>query len=274
MFAKLLKYEFKSQRKLLTILSFAALGAGLVGGLAVWLLMNTLESVENTTAAAVGTVLSSLLLVGIVLAVAAYVFAVWILLLYRFYKHHFSQEGYLTFTLPVTTHQILLAAILNTAIWVLISGIVCFCAICMIISPVMYRLVSESGLELSMFLDAFREAFSYMEGGQIALQIFAGLVSGIYALVIPFACIAIGCVLTKKYRILTSFGIYYGVHLALSMISGVFSVIITVAGISAGNDGTGLLWLSILAPCLLQLGLTAGGYFLMHNLVDKKLNLP
>jgi len=274
MFGKLLKYEFKSQQKLLTILSFAVLGAGVLGGFAVWLMMNAIDNVENETASAVGGVLGGLLIIGIVLAVAAYVIAVWIMLLYRFYKHHFSQEGYLTFTLPVTTHQILWASIVNIVIWSLISLVVTLCAMCIMLTPVFLKLISESGLELDMLFSVYKEMFSYMEDGQMAVQILASVVGAVYSLIIPLACIAVGSLLTKKYRILASIGLYYGIHMAVSIFSGVFTVIVTVAGISAGDDGMGMIWLSILGPCVLQLALTVGGYFLMHRMMDKKLNLP
>ncbi len=274
MFRKLLKYEFKSQQKIFSVLSFAALGAGLVGGLVLWLLVDVLENVENSTAAAVGSILSTFLLIGVMLALVAYVIAVWIMLLYRFYKHHFSQEGYLTFTLPVTTHQTLLASILNLVIWELIALAVFACAICMIFAPSLTFAWKESIPEIKMVFRNFKEAFSYIEGGYLAVQILVTVSSWLYAVIVPLTCISLGCLLSKKYRILISFAIYYGLQLAVSMITGVISVIITVAGLAAGNEGDGLIYLSMVIPCVLQLGLAIGGYFLTHHMVKNKLNLP
>lgn len=274
MFRKLLKYEFKSQQKLFTVLSFAALGAGLVGGLVLWLLVDVLEKVENSTAAAVGSVLSTFLLIGVILAIVAYVVAVWILLLYRFYKHHFSQEGYLTFTLPVTTHQTLLASILNLVLWELIALAVFACAMCMIFAPSLAFAWKESIPEIKMVFQDFKAAFSYMEGGYLAVQILVTVSSWLYAVIVPLTCISLGCLLSKKYRILISFAIYYGLQMAVSMVTGVISVIITVAGLAAGNEGDGLIYLSMVIPCVLQLGLAIGGYFLTHRMVKNKLNLP
>ena len=274
MFGKLLKYEFKSQQKLLTILSFATLGAGLLGGLALWFLIDVLESVENITASVVGSILSTILLIGVFLGIMVYIVAVWILLLYRFYKHHFSQEGYLTFTLPVTAHQTLLASIVNILIWSLIAIVTYLCAMCLMVAPALAFAWRDTVSELKMVFHEFADAFSSLGGGYLTLQLFLVIVGGIYSVIIPLTCITLGCLLTKKYRILTSFAIYYGLQLGLSLVSGIFTVVITVAGISKGVEEDGLIWLSMALPGVLCLALTLGGYFLMHRSISKKLNLP
>lgn len=273
MFAKLLKHEFRSQQKMLTILSLATLGAGLIGGITTWFLFRIVDSAANEPATAIGGVLSAIVLMGIVLAVAAYVIAVWILLLYRFYKHHFTQEGYLTFTLPVTTHQLLLSSITNMTIWVLISGAVCLVSICLIFLPIFY-LAAQEGFHISYVLGEFQYLFSYVTPGQMVLQILSAISSFIYSMLLPLVCISIGALLTRKYKLLASFGIYYGINMAVSVFAGIFGVAITISGVSSGTDGEGLLALSQVVPMVLQLGLAIGGYFLMHRMVSRRLNLP
>lgn len=274
MFGKLLKYEFKSQQKLLTGLSFAVLGAGLIGGLVLWLMVDVLQDVENITASVVGSILSTILLMGVILGIVGYVIAVWILLIYRFYKHHFSQEGYLTFTLPVTVHKTLLASMVNIVLWEMITLITCLCALCLMFAPSLTFAWRESIPELRMVWREFTGVFSDLGGGYLAAQIIITVVSWIYSLVIPLACITLGCLLTKKYRILTSIAIYYGLQMGISLISGAFSVIVTITEIAKGTESDGMILLSILGPCVLQLVLAVGGYFLMHRMVSRKLNLP
>lgn len=274
MFTKLLKYEFKSQQKLLTTLSFAALGAGLVGGLALWLLIDVLENVENVTASAVGSILSTILLFGVILGIVGYVIAVWILLLYRFYKHHYSEEGYLTFTLPVTAHQTLLATIVNMVIWEVIALVTCLCAICMIFAPGLAFVWKHSIPETKMVWQEITAAFSELGNGYFTLQILMYVASWLYSLIIPLTCISLGCLLTKKYRILTSFAIYYGLHLGMSLISGIITVIVTVSQIASGTGSDETILLGMAIPFVLELALAVGGYFLTHRMMSKKLNLP
>ena len=273
MFGKLLKYEFKSQQKLLTILSFAALGAGLLGGLAIWLLVDVLRDAEGT-AAIIGSVMSGIFLVGVILGIVAYAVAVFILLLYRFYKHHFSEQGYLTFTLPVTAHQTLLASILNIVIWELIAMFVCMCSMCLMLAPSMVFAWKDAILELKPIWQDILAEMNEATGGFFTISYLLNIISWIYSLIIPLTCITIGCLLTKKYRVLTAFAIYYGLQLGMSLISGVLSVIVSVTGFVSNSENNGLYWFSIIIPYVLQLGLAIGGYFLMHRMVSKKLNLP
>lgn len=273
MFTKLLKYAFQSQRKLLGGLSLAALGLGMLGGLAVALLTAFVEKTPDPEAGELGMALMGLFMVGILLSVVVYVVAVWILLLYRFYKHHFSQEGYLTFTLPVTTHQLLLSAMVNMALWTLISGAVALAAGAMVLAPMILGLIREGAMALPLLVEELEYAFSFMPEYPWGLQLAAMVIEGLYALVVPLVCISIGCVITKKYRLITAFAIYYGLLMVFSMVTGVFTVVMSVTGAAWDGDGTGFLALSLAVPAALQLGITVGGYFLMHRMLSKKLNL-
>ena len=268
MFSKLLKHEFKSQAGLFGILSAVALAAGLVGsGMLSWFIRLAESDTENV----IGTILSMMLFMGTVFIIIAYMVAVEILLIYRFYKHHFSDEGYLTFTLPATSHQILLASIVNFAIWTLIAFIVVLLAAVMILVPVFKMTGTESFVfiweEMMYALD------SVYGGGYMVLQILMMIASVAYGIILPLAAVSIGSVAAKKHKLLASFGIYYGLNMVVSMIVNVLSMIAAV-GESMITEGAGNMLLTLLIPTLLYIGIAIGGYFLMHRLVDKKLNLP
>lgn len=121
MFVKLLKQEWRATSKLLGIMSLAVLGVGVLE--AVILRMMVANQDIGAASIAVNSTLSSLMLF-LSLAIVAYVIGVQILLIVRFYKNKFTDEGYLTFTLPVTCHQIFLSSLVNMVIWTVISGIV------------------------------------------------------------------------------------------------------------------------------------------------------
>ena len=120
MFAKLLKYEWKATSKLLGVLSLAALGVGVVG-------TSVLKILVVSFADGIGDGLEGFIpvilipaMIMIVFALIAYAFGSVIILMYRFYKNKFTDEGYLTFTLPVNSHQIFLSSLLNMLIWLMI----------------------------------------------------------------------------------------------------------------------------------------------------------
>ena len=123
MFTKLLKHEWRATRGMLGTLCLICLGASLLGGCTMRYLMiaSSQDAQQNVI-----VVLNVLAMVAAMIAVAVVGVAALFLLIGRFYKSRFTDEGYLTFTLPVNTHQNLLASMANTAIgMVIIFFVIC-----------------------------------------------------------------------------------------------------------------------------------------------------
>lgn len=110
MFAKLLKMEFRSTWNVLGILCLSLVGAGLLGGLAIRYLVGASAPKEWLE------VLCTLAITAAVLFFVVCGVAALIVQIVRFYRSRFTDEGYLTFTLPVTTHQVLLSSFLTSAV--------------------------------------------------------------------------------------------------------------------------------------------------------------
>ena len=123
MFAKLLKHEWKSTAGLLGILSLAALGLSVLGTVILRILNNYGDQMSGNGYPLVPVALGTMLFF-LAVALIAYAVGSRILLLARFYRNKFTDEGYLTFTLPVNCHQIFLSALLNMVAWSLITGAV------------------------------------------------------------------------------------------------------------------------------------------------------
>ena len=102
----------------------------------------------------------------------------------------------------------------------------------------------------------------------MALQMVVSLHS---APAIAMTCITVGAVLAKKHKILTAFGVYYGLSALMGMISTTFTFL--ASAVVLGN-GQGLLLAGNGIQMLLQLGAAVGGYFLSTHLMKHKLNLP
>ena len=276
MFSKLLKHEFKQQGGLLAILSGAALIAGLLGGLAMRFFAKLILEQPDSDAAVIGEILAMMLMMAMIFAIIAYSIGMMILLVYRFYKRHFSDEGYLTFTLPANTHQILLSSITHIAIWSLITGIVAAGAIIFIVSQLMSMAADLASMPFDLVWQEMRLAFGEQLGaGYLVLYILNVVAGGIYSLILPLLAITIGSVVAKKHKLLAAFGIYYGVSMVLSTVTSVISVFTTI-GDAFVMESTGqfTMYLTMSVSALLYLGIGIGGYFIMHALVDKKLNLP
>ena len=269
MFAQLLKHIFRSQRKLLLLLSAAALGIGAIGSIFSWVMSSAVESGINDAAREMQGVFSAMMIMGVCFSLAGYVVAVWILLVYRFYKSNFSQEGYLTFTLPVTTHQVLLANIVNIVIWTLIASLVCLISFGLITVPFIRIIAADMGdmpADFSMLAEQFG-------AGNILLQLYSWLSSAVYALILPLLSVVLGSLAAKKHKLLAGFGIYYGINAAISILSGIITTVSLFVEISSGINENFFTVTAFLSATI-QLTIGVAGYCLMHYLVDKKLNLP
>ena len=107
MFAKLLKMEFRSTWNVLGILCLSLVGAGLLGGVAIRYLVGASAPKEWLEVLCTLTITAAVLFF-VVCGVAA--------LIVQIVRSRFTDEGYLTFTLPVTTHQVLLSSFLTSAV--------------------------------------------------------------------------------------------------------------------------------------------------------------
>ena len=106
MFAKLLKHEWKATAGPLGLLTLGAAGIAVFGALVLRTLLHLIESDALIGAANLLLIPMGLLVVFSFLAIGLYALGVSLLLLVRFYKSRFSDQGYLTFTLPAKPSHI------------------------------------------------------------------------------------------------------------------------------------------------------------------------
>lgn len=276
MFSKLLKYEWKAHSGLLGILSLCALGAGLLGGGVLRGLMYMVEQVQKNEAAFLGITGLGSLLGFIGLALVAYGLAVEFILLFRFYKSRFTDEGYLTFTLPVKTEHVFLSSYVAILLWSLIAVAVIFVSVSLAILLGIGNHLEELLRELNGFADLIEDPMLDEPGYKCytvlnALQV---IVAFFYSLMVLMTGITLGCVLARKHKILASLGMCYGLNMAVGVVESVLTVVPMLL-MQTNMDafyvyGCWTLGISM----VLQLALTIGGYLLSVHLMKEKLNLP
>ena len=274
MFAKLLKHEWRATRGMLGILSLIALGASLLGGVTMCYLTyaGTHANVGNDTL----EIISVLFMMAAMIAMAIVGVAAVVLYLGRFYKSRFTDEGYLTFTLPVSTHQNLLASLVNTVIGtVLITLVICACgalwlAIAFAGVKDFYQSLWQNFPELwERGWQSLRELLGQIPGSIPVRMVLSAVIGGVSSLVMLMLAVTVGSIAAKKHKILAAVGVYYGIQVLISLVSA-----FTLAAVETVGTGT----LAMLGDLLnrgvvISLVLGVGGYFLMYWLVDRKLNL-
>ena len=201
----------------------------------------------------------------------------------RFYKNLYTDEGYLTFTLPVKRKTVLLSKLLTTALFNLMDILVLFACVLSIL------LVGFSGTDPSfaaLLGQAFQSLFESFGAGWIVVVLsvlvllLAWLLLGLSSI---FLCITLGATVFKKLKLLGAIGIYYAGSFVLQLVLQIFGtfaslflmegLIVAYANASTGQ-GVALTSLLILIAAAMVAALGFFFYFTMLDIVERKLNLP
>lgn len=195
----------------------------------------------------------------------------------RFYRNLFTDEGYLMFTLPVKTSDLLNAKLLVSFTWQLIS----YAAVFTSVGTLGIALVNKFSDSVHEFFEDFFEAFE--ELGEIIVEelgiptwsfvlwiVLIVLVSNILNILYLYTCICLGQ-LFNKHKIGGAIGIYFGLNMITQFLSRLIMIPIMLmedVDITAGLVITlGLLML------LLFSAICVGMYFLCNHIMKNKLNL-
>ena len=269
MFRLLLKHDWKSIRGILGLLCLICLGAGVVGGFALRFLIIAIDQPEFSAyrmVLSMGGVMACYAAI-IICALGTLFFSMW-----RFYKSRYADEGYMTFTIPATAHQILLSSLTATLLAMLCAFIAVFVSIFTAVFigiSAVEGAYTEMAQQSPMVWDAFWEAVSYEKSMFLTLAVYVP-VAGIAEVVIMMLSVTVGSVVARKLKVLAAIGIHYGIQVVVSLIT---SVLMVLSGVTATSSAA-MLDRFFLYPTILMAGLAIGAYFLMHRLASRKLNLP
>lgn len=285
MFAKLLKHEWRSTRGVIGMLCVIILVCGLtIGGIANFIMHHEVSSGDmiqvgetaiyvEETGAAEQTIspfvyIACMLLfmtafAAVAICCAASVFVV----IWRFYKSRFGDEGYLTFALPVNHHQLLLSSILNSVIGIILvflaaaAAVVLSCILLMMGFPMDFwpEAVGAVGRAFGTLMEA-------MEGNWMIFWEILGtvLLAGLHEIVVLMLSVTIGAMIAKKYKLLAAVGAYYLIALAELMLR-MAVMTNTILSENVVSLFTGFNWIALVT--------IVGGYWLMYFLTSRKLNL-
>ena len=292
MLKKCLKYDVQSVIRIWWILAATMLGAALIAGLA---FRGFTEALSHSDTDSVIQVIAIFGVLGaglcLLAMVAALVVSV-IIVYWRTYTHFFTDEGYLTFTLPVKRSTLYLSKVLTATLVEVVTVVIFILGICLILliaPPSTYdgqiiNLAAFSGVG-ELFGSLFKGIFGLEGGGWVIVWLIAAipflLMSQLYNSGLIFLCMTIGSVIAKKHKLLASIGIYYGFTAVLSFVSqfaslflssGIVSVIFVAA--SGGMTSAGLTVTAvILVADLIMACLAVLLHFITVHLLEKKLNL-
>ncbi|MFA5523058.1 MAG: hypothetical protein WDA24_01755 [Tissierellales bacterium] len=260
MLGKLMKHELNATLRLLAPLYIALLFMSLI---------NRFIFQLNIQEGILMFFTGILMFVQIVLIFAILIATVLIMII-RFYKNLLSDEGYLMFTLPVNTHQLIISKLVITLFWLIISIVIVLSSL-----SITFLTADNAGLiinEIKNIPDRLSVTFgdnSLTLVIELILMILVGAVSNI---MIVYASIAIGQ-LFSKHKILASIISYVVIYNALQII--LLIAIVILSFIVTGNINFTNVLPQMFFPIIIAITLLTGlGFYMITNgIFEKKLNL-
>ena len=287
MLKKCLKYDFAALMRTWWILAVSMLGAGVLAGLGFRFFSQCMVADNVNEGLAI---LSAFVALGSYFCILAMIMGMtvsFILIFWRIYTHFYTDEGYLTFTLPVKRSTLYLSKVISATvlqaatIGVLMLGIL---FMVVVVPP------TEGG-EFFISMDwlagigDFLRMLVDLAGWWLLLWVpvtFAIVILlALFQTGLIYLCITIGAVVAKRHKLIAAIGIYYGVNMAVGIVgeilllllaSGIAAIIYAAA--AAGGAVLGLTVTAILVIFALALAvLSAILHFMTVNKLEKKLNL-
>lgn len=280
MLGKLLKYDWRYSWRLLAVINAALLVYSLLGRIALALPVRT----DNNVYAFFLMVYTFLY----VLMIAGSFLLTHLLLVFRYYRNFYTEEGYLLHTLPVTTGEKIWAKFINHLAWLVIN-ILCICgAVLILAGPEAW----EDCLDfLPRLLSSVEETFGIPAFLFLLLLLIGALVFAAFTIFSFYFSVSVGS-LFRAHKILASVITYVILY---TVIQCVYLLYIIITGIvlwqnSVELSGSNVTFISEAGPydsicspaafgiayssaVLLLLAGTAVFYGFSYYVAKKKLNL-
>ncbi len=268
MVKKLLKHEFMALGRMLVPMYIILLGLSLITRIIV--IFENDSVIYDIISVSSIVVLTIGLVVGLIYTIVSCVI--------RFYRNLFSKEGYLTFTLPVSTSAHLLTKLFASVVAYIASLGIVFAAFC----------VATSG---ELLVEIFKAAgFLLGEAGEVmganlafyAIELaVASLVSTCTGFLLFYACMCIGQ-LAKRSRVLLALGVYFGYYYLTQILVTLGLVFMTVFEDTElfydiiswiELHPTEFIHVALIGALVIEAVLGGVYYLIAHTIMKKKLNL-
>ena len=274
MLGKLLKHEWKAVWKIPVLLIGILLAAAMMAGFTFHLPIWDSEWVGLPLSGVMMIITFYVAIIGVSLGITIY-FAV------RYYKNMFTDEGYLTNTLPVSSHQLLLSKVITMFSWDIISILAIAASVAIFMGMIILAFM-EPG-DGKTIVDGFWELFDMSIWDSPYMQEFEGFCVSMIVMVLAsafsgtmtiVASVTIGQ-MVRRHRILGAFGAYFAIGTVMQIISTVilFPYMISTFDNVYVETPFPLMTVMYLIISAVSVIIGVGLYFLSEYLIRKQLEL-
>lgn len=185
MLGKLFKYEFKSTSKLMLAIYGVTAGITIIGSVFL-----SLDAVQN----GVLQIISGILLTAYALSLIGLIMTTFIYMCYNFYKSMYTDQGYLTHTLPVSPLMTFHVKLVTSVFWMFCSVLLLVCSIFLLLTGASKgRLLKGlNDLDLNVISSQLHTTIGISLGQLIAFILFITLTACFSYLLLVFASASIG----------------------------------------------------------------------------------
>ena len=225
MLGKLIKHDFKSLSRVLIPTNLAILAATIIMTIGIAInVKDGFNAAMQNGGLGLFRVITVLISVIMGLAIMAALFLVAFIIFQRFYKSFMSDEGYLTFTLPVTTSELLWSKLITAILWTLISSVVIFISVNILVlfgTESHGFINTEAYRELSKMI---HEAFATFGGRliwpiiEVILYMLVGTACSILHV---YLALILGGVVSQKHKVLFAILFFFAISIVLTTLSSI-----------------------------------------------------
>ncbi|MBQ8403526.1 MAG: hypothetical protein IJX55_03765 [Clostridia bacterium] len=280
MFGKCLKYELRAYSRLLVPTFIALMIASVLMSVAVGVLTSLMANTANEMIQVIAGMLLYFIVMAVYLAMFIIPVMVFVLTIRRFYTSFFTDEGYLTFTLPVSVDCHLTSKLAAAAIADIFG----------LVTAILSVIIIGSGAAIAN-IDILKSLFSGFEFSEMSVMLgYLGLDSVVTVILVLVAMvlsilgnylllylsISFGCMLAKKHRFIVCGACYLGVSTVVSVISSVVSTVVMflVAAAFTQTQAVGVIFNIILAIVSVFVAIeVVACYFITRYILKNKVNL-
>lgn len=162
---------------------------------------------------------------GYVVSIIALIIVSSVIIITRFYKNLMTDEGYLMFTLPVKSHELINSKLLTSTIWTITSTIAVIASIVIVFSGSIH--FSEVPEVWQAIADEMKRAFGSNTTLLVIEFIVLIAVSILNSILMIYVSIAIGQ-LFNGHKILGSFAAYIVLNIVVQVVSTIITIIFSL----------------------------------------------
>lgn len=267
MLGKLLKYELKATSRVFIPLYIAILVVSIVNGLSLNL---EILNIQGLATIVLMCLFISLFVITIVVTIQ------------RFNKNLLKDEGYLMFTLPVSSKHLVLSKYLTSLIWTFLSFVVAFLSF-----TIIFMIPTYKYFDFSYFINEFNLLFSNMLNlnilGQFIKIILLMIISYTIFIFNVYLALSVGQLpIFNRFRNVSSFIGFLVINLLISYAQNIVSLFVNDASVNieaidninyAISSVTSIVSKGLNIAIVINIIIILVLFFATTYILDKKLNL-